>query len=85
MEEDKIPASLKLKLMEAEKQVNETMPKGPNWRRGLQTAILTGIAFLAVGIAAKAPILSSLGFAFVGAITGLMVGAYRKIADNGKQ
>ena len=85
MEEDKIPASLKLKLMEAEKQVNEAMPKGPNWRRGCQTAVLTAIAFFAFGVAAKAPLFSSIGFALVGAVVGLLVGAYRKITDNGKQ
>ena len=85
MEEDKIPASLKLKLMEAEKQVNEAMPKGPNWRLGCQTAVLTGIAFFAFGIAAKAPLFSAIGFAIIGAVVGLLVGAYRKIADNGKK
>lgn len=84
-DEEKIPAEIKLRLLEAEKDINENLPQGPDWKHGAVTAILTGIAFFAVGVAAKAPILSSLGFALVGAVVGLLVGAYRKIADNGKK
>lgn len=84
-DEEKIPAELKLKLLEAEKQINESLPKGPNWQNGIMTAALTGIAFFAVGIVARAPIFSSLGFAMIGAVTGLLVGAYRKTPANGKK
>ena len=86
MDEEKVPAALKLKLLEAEKQLNETLPRGPNWRNGILTAILTAIAFFAVGIVARAPIGSALGFAITGGITGLFVGAYRRQSTgNGKK
>ena len=84
MDEEKIPAQLKLELLEAEKKINETMPKIPDWKRGYLTAVLTCAAFFAVGIAARAPIGSSLGFALIGAVTGLLVGAYRKPGQYGK-
>ena len=84
MDEEKIPAQLKLELLEAEKKINETMPKIPDWQRGKITAILTCAAFFAFGLLAKAPISSAIGFALVGAVTGLLVGAYRKPGKYGK-
>ena len=78
MDEEKLPAELKLELLQAEKDISETMPKVPDWQRGFLTAAIAGAAFFAFGILARAPIVSSLGFAFIGAITGLLVGAYRK-------
>ena len=84
MEEDKIPAQLKLELLKAEEEINKSMPKGPDWKRGYLTAILTLFAFFAVGVAARAPIGSSIGFALIGGVTGLLVGAYRKPGRYGK-
>lgn len=78
MDEEKLPAELKLELLQAEKAISETMPKIPDWQRGWLTAAIAGAAFFAFGILARAPIVSSLGFALIGAITGLLVGAYRK-------
>ena len=78
MDEEKIPAQLKLELLKAEKEINENMPKVPDWQRGFLTAAIAGAAFFAFGVLARAPITSSLGFALVGAVTGLLVGAYRK-------
>ena len=78
MDEEKIPAHLKLELLKAEKEISETMPKVPDWQRGWLTAAIAGAAFFAFGMLARAPITSSLGFALVGAVTGLLVGAYRK-------
>ena len=78
MDEEKIPAHLKLELLKAEKDISENMPKVPDWQRGWLTAAIAGAAFFAFGMLARAPITSSLGFALVGAVTGLLVGAYRK-------
>lgn len=78
MDEEKIPAHLKLELLKAEKDISENMPKVPDWQRGFLTAAIAGAAFFAFGMLARAPITSSLGFALVGAVTGLLVGAYRK-------
>ena len=77
MDEEKIPAHLKLELLKAEKDISENMPKVPDWQRGFLTAAIAGAAFFAFGMLARAPITSSLGFALVGAVTGLLVGAYR--------
>lgn len=77
-DEEKIPAQLKLELLKAEKEISENMPKVPDWQRGWLTAAIAGAAFFAFGLVARAPIVSSLGFALIGAITGLLVGAYRK-------
>ena len=84
MSEEKIPAALKLQLQQAEENVNKSMPKGPEWKRGYLTAVIAGVAFFAFGIAARAPLGSAIGFALIGAITGLLVGAYRKTGKNGK-
>ena len=84
MDEEKIPAQLKLELLKAEKEINENMPKVPDWQRGSLTAVIAAAAFFAFGMLARAPITSSLGFALVGAVTGLMVGAYRKPGKYGK-
>ncbi len=84
MDEEKIPAQLKLELLKAEKEISENMPKVPDWQRGFLTAAIAGVAFFAFGLLARAPITSSLGFALVGAITGLLVGAYRKPGKYGK-
>ena len=78
MDEEKIPAHLKLELLKAEKDISENMPKDPDWQLGFLTAAIAGAAFFAFGMLARAPITSSLGFALVGAVTGLLVGAYRK-------
>ena len=78
MNEEKIPAQLKLELLKAEEEINKSMPKVPDWQRGWLTAAIAGAAFFAFGLLARAPLTSSLGFALVGAITGLLVGAYRK-------
>ena len=78
MDEEKLPAELKLKIMQAEKEINEAMPKKFDWKRGVFIAILTGFAFFAVGIVARAPIGSAVGFALCGAVTGLLVGAMNK-------
>ena len=78
MNEEKIPAELKLKLMEAEKNINESIPPRFNWKRGGMIAAFTCIAFFLFGMFARAPIGSSLGFALCGAITGLLVGATHK-------
>ena len=83
-DEEKIPAQLKLELLKAEEEINKSMPKIPDWKRGSLTAVLTLFAFFAVGVAARAPIGSSIGFALIGAITGLLVGAYRKPGKYGK-
>ena len=84
MDEEKLPAELKLELLQAEKAISETMPKIPDWQRGFLTAAIAGAAFFAFGLLARAPIASSLGFALVGAVTGLLVGAYRKPGKYGK-
>lgn len=78
MNEEKIPAQLKLELLKAEEEINKSMPKVPDWQRGWLTAAIAGAAFFAFGLLVRAPIASSLGFALIGAITGLLVGAYRK-------
>lgn len=77
-DQDKIPAELKLKLLQAEKEINEAIPPRFNWQRGGLICALTGGAFFIVGILARAPIFSALGFAVCGAITGLLVGATHK-------
>ena len=84
MSEEKIPAALKLQLQQVEENVNKSMPKGPDWKRGYVTAFIAGAAFFAFGIAARAPLGSSIVFALIGAITGLLVGAYRKSGQDGK-
>lgn len=76
MNEEKIPAQLKLELLKAEEKINKSMPKVPDWQRGWLTAAIAGAAFFAFGLVARAPIASSLGFALIGAITGLLVGYY---------
>lgn len=78
MDEEKIPAELKLKLMEAEKEVNDALPPRFDWKRGVLISILTCGAFFAVGLLFRAPIGSAIGFAICGAITGLLVGATHK-------
>lgn len=78
MDEEKLPAELKLKIMQAEKEINDAMPKKFDWNRGLFNAVIAAIAFFVVGVIARAPIFSSLGFALCGAVTGLMVGAMNK-------
>ena len=78
MDEEKLPAELKLKIMQAEKEINEAMPKVPDWKNGRLTAVITGAAFFAVGIASSVPIASALGFAAIGTVVGLLVGAMNK-------
>lgn len=77
MDEEKIPAELKLKLLEAEKEINESIPQRFNWKRGAMVAAFTCIAFFLFGIF-FAPIGSAIGFSICGAITGLLVGATHK-------
>ena len=77
-DQDKIPAELKLKLLQAEKEINESIPSRFDWQRGGFICALTAGAFFIVGIIARAPIFSALGFAVCGGITGLLVGATHK-------
>ena len=78
MDEEKISAELKHKLLEAEEQVKSAMPPGPDWKRGMLTGVFAFAAFFIFGLLSRAPVLSSLGFALVGGVTGVLVGAYRK-------
>ena len=84
MDEEKLPAELKLKMMQVEKEINDSMPKKFDWNRGIFNAIIAAIAFFVVGIVARAPIFSSLGFALCGAVTGLLVGATTKPKRHGR-
>ena len=83
-DEEKIPAQLKLELLKAEEEINKSIPKVPDWKNGRVTAVIAGAAFFAVGIAAHVPIASVLGFAAIGTVVGLLVGAYRKPGQYGK-
>ena len=38
MNEEKIPAQLKLELLKAEEKINKSMPKVPDWQRPSQTS-----------------------------------------------
>lgn len=79
-DQEKLSPELKLKLLMAEKEVEENMPKNNfNTPRAILNGTLCLVAFFVVGLLCKAPIGSAIGFAVIGGIVGILVGGIRKL------
>ena len=78
-EPEKLPAELRLELLEAEQQIEKNMPEPFfKWQRGIATAVLTGFAFAGFGFFSRAPLGSTIAFAFIGAAVGFCVGSCKR-------